>query len=49
MLNEFLKNWHPPDDDLLDLIETAFLDGTISGVTAALAFAWVATYGDIVH
>ena len=49
MLNEFLKNWHPPDDDLLNLIEDAFLDGIIDGVTATLSFAWVETYGDVVH
>jgi hypothetical protein len=30
-----------PDDDMADLIETAFLEGQISGVTQSLAFAWL--------
>ena len=31
----------PPDEELADLIEWAFLDGQIDGETQALAFAWL--------
>lgn len=41
MLNELLKNWFSPGNDLMDLIEIAFLRGEIDGVTAALALSWL--------
>ena len=31
----------PPDEECLDLIEQAFLDGQIDGETLSLAFLWV--------
>jgi hypothetical protein len=31
----------PPDPELVDLIEWAFLDGQIDGQTADLAYAWL--------
>ena len=31
----------PPDEECLDLIEQAFLDGQIDGETLPLAFLWV--------
>ena len=41
MLEEFLRNWRPPDDELLDLIEAAFLEGQIDGEQMSLASVWV--------
>lgn len=41
MLEEFLRSWLPPDDELLDLIEAAFLEGQIDGDQLSLASAWV--------
>ena len=49
MLDEFLKNRHPPDDDMLDLIEKALLEGIIDGVTAALALSWLEAREERVH
>ena len=37
MSDEILMSWQPPDDDLLDLIEFAFLDGAIDGITVSLS------------
>ena len=31
----------PPDEELADLIEWAFLEGQIDGVTADLAYLWL--------
>jgi hypothetical protein len=31
----------PPDEELVDLIEWAFLEGQIDGVKADLAYAWL--------
>ena len=31
----------PPDDDFLDLIEKAFLEGQIDGETEDLAYNWL--------
>ncbi len=49
MLDEFLNTWEPPDHDLLDLIEIAFLDGAIDGITGALALSWVEAHEDNLH
>lgn len=49
MLDEFLKKWYPPDDDLVDLIEMAFLKGAIDGVTAALALSWLESNAVSMH
>lgn len=37
----------PPDEELVDLIEWAFLEGQIDGVTADLANCWLK--GDRFH
>ena len=39
----------PPDPELLDLIEWAFLDAQINGETLSLAFAWVESNDVQVH
>ena len=31
----------PPDEELVDLIEWAFLDGQIDGLKADLAYLWL--------
>ena len=31
----------PPDEELVDLIEWAFIDGQIDGETADLAYLWL--------
>ena len=31
----------PPDDDFLDLIDQAFLEGQIDGLKADLAYCWL--------
>ncbi len=49
MLDDFIRDWQPPDDDMLDLIEIAFLDGTIDGVTAALALSWLEAHKEVIH
>ncbi|MCH8073265.1 MAG: hypothetical protein IIA09_15085 [Proteobacteria bacterium] len=49
MLGEFLNLSESPNDDLLDLIELAFLDGAIDGITAALALSWVEAHEDEIH
>ena len=40
MFEAFLKSWRPPDDELLDLIEAAFLEGQIDGEQLSIASAW---------
>lgn len=37
-MEELLRATMPPDEDMVDLIEQAFLDGLIDGVTADLAY-----------
>ena len=37
-MEEWFLRHMPPDDDLVDLIEWAFLDGQIDGRTADLAY-----------
>jgi len=37
-LTELLKQSRPPDPDLVDLIEQAFLEGQIDGLGADLAY-----------
>ena len=41
MFEGFLGSWRPPDDELMDLIEVAFLEGQIDGEQLSLASAWV--------
>jgi hypothetical protein len=38
-----------PDEDMLDLIEQAFLDARIDGETLSLAFAWVESNDIQIH
>ena len=40
-LPELLEQTRPPDPDLVDLIEQAFLEGQINGVKADLAYLWL--------
>lgn len=40
-LSELLELSRPPDSDLVDLIEWAFLDGQIDGQQADLAYFWL--------
>ena len=40
-MEKLLRGAAPPDDDLADLIEAAFLEGQIDGETQSLAFAWL--------
>jgi hypothetical protein len=40
-MEELLKAAMPPDDDFVDLIEKAFLDGQIDGGRANLAYLWL--------
>jgi hypothetical protein len=37
-LSELLEQTRPPDSELVDLIEWAFLDGQIDGLKADLAY-----------
>ena len=38
-MDELLRASMPPDEEMADLIEEAFLEGQIDGETQALAFA----------
>ena len=49
VLEEFLQNWQPPDDELLDLIEAAFLEGQIDGLQLSLASACVTSQAPLEH
>ena len=40
-LSVLLELSMPPDPDLADLIDAAFLEGQIDGETQSLAFAWL--------
>lgn len=40
MNKEYVKDWQAPDDELLDLIEAAFMEGQIDGEQLLLASAW---------
>jgi hypothetical protein len=39
--SEILELARPPDPELVDLIEQAFLDGLIDGQKADLAYLWL--------
>jgi hypothetical protein len=39
-LPDLIERSRPPDEELLDLIEWAFLEGQIDGVRADLAYMW---------
>ena len=41
MVDELLLESQPPDPELADLIEWAFLDDQIDGVTLSLAYNWL--------
>ena len=43
-LSELLERTRPPDPELGDLIEQAFLEGQIDGHKADLAYLWLWTY-----
>ena len=40
-LAELLEQSRPPDSELVDLIEQAFLEGQIDSQTADLAYLWL--------
>ena len=40
-LSEVLERTRPPDAELVDLIELAFLEGQIDGIKADLAYSWL--------
>jgi hypothetical protein len=40
-LPDLLEQTRPPDPDLVDLIECAFLEGQIDGLKADLAYSWL--------
>ena len=40
-LSELLEQTRPPDADMVDLIEQAFLEGQIDGQRADLASLWL--------
>ena len=40
-LSELLERTRPPDAELVDLIEQAFLEGQIDGLKADLAYMWL--------
>ncbi len=45
-LSELLEQTRPPDPDLVDLIEQAFIEGQIDSLEAGLAYLWLMTVGD---
>lgn len=40
-MEELLRAAIPPDEELVDLIEQAFLEGQIDGLKADLAYMWL--------
>ena len=40
-LSQILEQARPPDAELVDLIEQAFLEGQIDGRKADLAYSWL--------
>ena len=42
-LSEILERTRPPDPEMVDLIEQAFLEGQIDGQKADLAYSWLLT------
>ena len=40
-LAELLEQTMPPDEDMVDLIELAFLEGQINGLKTDLAYFWL--------
>jgi hypothetical protein len=48
-MEELLRAAMPPDEELVDLIEQAFLEGQIDGETQALAFAWLGSNHERLH
>ena len=43
-LSELLEQTRPPDSELVDLIEQAFLEGQIDGLKADLAYLWLSAF-----
>ena len=40
-LPEILEATRPPDPEMVDLIERAFIEGQIDGLEADLAYIWI--------
>ena len=49
IMEELLRASMPPDEELADLIEAAFLQRQIDGETQALAFAWLESNHERLH
>ena len=45
-LSELLERTRPPDPELVDLIEQAFIEGQIDGLRADLAYVWLRAKSD---
>jgi hypothetical protein len=43
-MEELLKSSMPPDEELVDLSEQAFLEGQIDGLKADLAYLWLSAF-----
>ena len=48
-MEELIRASMPPDEEMADLIEQAFLEGQIDGETQALAFAWLERNHESLH
>jgi hypothetical protein len=46
-LSDLLEQTRPPDEELVDLIERAFLEGRIDGQTVDLAYLWLRADRDV--
>ncbi len=46
-LSELLERTRPPDPEMVDLIEQAFLEGQIDGQKADLAHLWLRNQAEI--
>ena len=44
-LSEILEQTRPPDPELVDLIEQAFIQGQINSQKAELAYLWIRAKG----
>ncbi len=45
-LSELLERTRPPDPEMVDLVEQAFLEGQIDGLRADLAYLWLRDQAD---
>jgi len=45
-LPKILEETRPPDPDMVDMIERAFIEGQIDSQVAELTYLWLMTTGD---